>query len=58
MNKLIEMLKADRAYFQQCMFRAVEYDSSDALLTYYSNILTYIDLLIARVDAFINGGSN
>lgn len=64
LNKLIEMLKEDKYYYSQCMYRQLsqcmyrqlllrtaEYDSSsDALITRYSNILTYIDSLLERID--------
>ena len=45
MNKLIKILKMDRAYCLQCMCRAAE-----DKITRYSTTLTYLDSLIARID--------
>lgn len=49
LNKLIEMLKRDRNWYEVQKDVALDYDSSDALMTYYLTILAYIDSLIARI---------
>ena len=49
LNEIIEMLKRNRGYYQEFLSIAIANDSSDALITYYSTILKYIDSLIARI---------
>ena len=58
LNEIIEMFKLDRDYYRQCMLSAFDYASSDALITYYSNILMYIDSLIPRINALIKERSD
>ena len=50
LNELIEMIKVDRNYYQQCLLRAVAYDSGDTVITRYVNLLKYIDSLITRIE--------
>jgi hypothetical protein len=50
MTELIEMIKKDRWYYEECKSIALEYGSSDELMAYYSTILAYIDSLLARIE--------
>ena len=64
MNKLTEMLKVDRDYFQRCMNSALDYDCNKSLitycnkslLTYYSTLLKYIDSLMTRMGVQVKEG--
>ena len=48
LNELIEMVKMDRWYYEECKSIAIANGSSE-LIAYYSNILKHINSLIARI---------
>jgi hypothetical protein len=50
LEKLIEMLKADRSYYQKWKNFGIANDISNAMIIYYTTILTYINSLITRIE--------
>jgi hypothetical protein len=49
LNEIIEMIKKDCRYYEECKSIAIAYGSSDELMAYYSTILAYIDSVITRI---------